>query len=167
MELIKQLDIGDCDNYSLSFPLSGSCQGSFFHNEVFELLKREKKTSKETSHVTKSKIQDEDSNYEDYLCCINCGYPITYKNAKIEMNESHEHVFANPHGFIFHIGCFSQAPGCLVTGKESFDFTWFPGYAWQAALCTQCWMMLGWAFRSEKSNFFGLIIDKLKESQNF
>ncbi len=104
----------------------------------------------------------DDSGKNEFLRCTGCQYPITRKMDRSQINENHQHVFANPHGYIYQIGCFAQAPGCVVTGQETGHFSWFPGYAWQIALCGQCFTLLGWAFNSGESQFFGLILDKLR-----
>lgn len=96
-----------------------------------------------------------------FLYCAACHVPITRHIDRISVNEQHEHVFANPHGYIYHIGCFAQAPGCVRAGEESDFFSWFPGYRWQLALCGRCLEFLGWAFHSSQSQFWGLILDKL------
>jgi uncharacterized C2H2 Zn-finger protein len=104
----------------------------------------------------------DDAEKRKFLRCTECHYVITRKSDRIQINEQHQHVFANPHGYVFHIGCFAQAPGCVIASEETSYFSWFPGYAWQIALCGQCLTLLGWAFRSSESQFFGLILDKLK-----
>ena len=104
----------------------------------------------------------DDAHKKEFLRCTECHYPITRHSDRIAINEQHQHVFTNPHGHIFQIGCFAQAPGCLIIGPETSYFSWFPGYVWQIALCGQCGTLLGWAFRSQESQFFGLILDKLK-----
>jgi len=100
----------------------------------------------------------------DGLYCAECQALITHRRYRIVVNEQHEHVFANPAGHIFHIGCFGKAPGCRLVGEETDYFTWFPGYTWRYALCGQCINLLGWAFRSQDSVFFGLLVEKLCES---
>jgi hypothetical protein len=100
---------------------------------------------------------------KDSLYCAKCHYPITRQSDRIGVNEKHQHVFANPHGYIYRIGCFGQAPGCVAVGGESSEFTWFPGYSWRVVVCGQCLTLLGWSFRSQESLFFGLIVDKLAE----
>ncbi|MDY0094355.1 MAG: cereblon family protein [Candidatus Vecturithrix sp.] len=96
-----------------------------------------------------------------FLYCTACHAPITRQTDRISINEQHEHVFANPHGYIYHIGCFAQAPGCVRAGEVADFFSWFPGYAWQIALCGRCLAFLGWAFHSSQSQFWGLILEKL------
>ncbi len=106
----------------------------------------------------------DDPHKREFLHCAECQYPITGKNDRIFINEKHQHVFANPHGYIYQIGCFVQAPGCVAVGRESSEFSWFPGYTWQVSLCGQCLTLLGWTFRSRESLFFGLIPEKLTEN---
>ena len=99
----------------------------------------------------------------DPLLCAACSRPITRERERIRINERHEHVFANPHGYIYHIGCFAAAPGCLTVGAAESFFSWFPGYAWQVALCGGCGALLGWAYSSADAQFYGLILEKLAE----
>ncbi len=128
-------------------------------------LQRGKHTGDAVDHFQKidSKGTD-DTDKKKFLLCTNCHYPITRKIDRIEVNEKQQHVFANPHGYIFQIGCFAQASGCVIAGEETSYFSWFPGYTWRVALCGQCLTLLGWAFRSNDSQFFGLILDKLRQS---
>jgi hypothetical protein len=105
----------------------------------------------------------DESQRQAFLRCVACRHPITRQTDRIAVNEKHQHVFANPHGYIYQIGCFGQAPGCVAIGQESSEFTWFPGYTWRVALCGQCLTLLGWSFRRRGSLFFGLILDKLAE----
>ena len=71
----------------------------------------------------------------------------------------------NPGGFLFHIGCFAQAIGCVIVGPASREYPWFPGFAWRLALCGQCGVQVGWHFRSDDGTaFFGLILDRLRDA---
>jgi hypothetical protein len=105
----------------------------------------------------------EDNDKEKSLLCKSCQYPIAKKNDRIKINEKNEYVFTNPHGYIFHIGCFSRAPGCIIYGEETTYFSWFSGYSWQIALCGRCTTLLGWFFHSKNTQFFGLILNKIYE----
>jgi hypothetical protein len=98
------------------------------------------------------------------LVCAACLQAITSTSARIEMSGSHAHTFSNPHGIVFHIGCFAVAPGCGEASEASTLHTWFPGYAWQVAVCRGCGVHLGWLFRSGDSRFHGLIFDRLAET---
>jgi hypothetical protein len=126
-------------------------------------LKPGKRTDKAVDQGQQVDPQDtDDSGKNEFLHCTDCQYPIARKIDRTEINENHQHVFANPHGYIYHIGCFARAPGCVIAGQETSHFSWFPGHAWRIALCGQCLTLLGWAFNSGESQFFGLILDKLR-----
>jgi hypothetical protein len=99
------------------------------------------------------------------LACSACGQAITTAAARIHVGGSHEHRFTNPHGFQFHIGCFSEAPGCAVAGEPSTFFTWFPGHSWQVEGCSRCDAHLGWLFRSAGHGFHGLVLGRLVERE--
>lgn len=135
---------------------------SCYSHEGLYALKRGKDSKVDVQYRQKTKTRDiDDSDKKDFLLCASCHYPITRISERIEINEQHQHVFANPHGYVFHIGCFARAPGCMISGEETRYFSWFPGYTWRFALCRQCLTLLGWAFRSKESQFLGLILDKL------
>ena len=97
------------------------------------------------------------------LVCRTCRTGITTTRDRISVSGSHAHTFFNPYGLVFHIGCFGQAPGCGLAGSRETTFSWFPGHAWQVALCRGCMDHLGWLFTGLGSAFFGLITDKLVE----
>ncbi len=97
------------------------------------------------------------------LRCRKCGHIVTTAAERVEKEGRHLHVFGNPGGFIFEIGCFSHAPGCLRHGASTMEFTWFPGYAWRFALCKGCLIHLGWVYLADADGFFGLIVDRLAE----
>ena len=99
------------------------------------------------------------------LACAGCLQPVTTSAARIQVGGAHEHRFTNPHGFRFHIGCFSTAAGCSATSEPSTAFTWFPGYAWRVEACSRCGAHLGWLFGSAERSFHGLILDRLAEQE--
>jgi hypothetical protein len=99
---------------------------------------------------------------EEVIVCVTCAHPITREGARIRILDAHEHRFMNPAGFLFHIGCFAHADGCLVLGETSEDYPWFPGCAWRVALCAGCGDHLGWRFQSSERTFFGLRLDRLR-----
>ncbi|MFO7753727.1 MAG: cereblon family protein [Desulfobacteraceae bacterium] len=109
-------------------------------------------------------IQIEQETYtedEKHYLCRFCNGMITSAAERITVNESHTHIFSNPHGFVFEIGCFKGAKGCFYFGEPSIEFAWFAGYSWQIAGCRSCKNHLGWYFSSESDFFFGLILDRL------
>ena len=99
------------------------------------------------------------------LVCLQCGAPITWERARIEMRGAHEHSFFNPYGIVFRIGCFREAPGCRPAGPTSSEFSWFPGYHWKTGHCFQCATHLGWSF-SASAQFFGLILNRLTTAEH-
>lgn len=97
------------------------------------------------------------------LICSHCSTVITSSRQAVRVQGLHEHVFFNPAGIAFEIRCYRQAPGCLVQGNLTAEFSWFDDYSWQFATCSNCLAQLGWFFVSEKrrNSFFGLMTSKV------
>ena len=108
---------------------------------------------------------DEKALQEDaYILCRDCQHPITRPAERISLQGQHRHTFANPHGIVYDIGCFRNAPGCGAIGPASDEFTWFSGYHWRVCVCAACLAHLGWRFASTGGDtFYGLIMDRLIE----
>ncbi len=105
----------------------------------------------------------EEPQADPLLYCANCLAPVTSEQLRCSVSGSHRHVFANPYGFVFEIGCFEGAPGVAGIGPISTDFSWFAGTAWQTVVCVDCGLHLGWRYdRIEGNFFFGLILDRLQ-----
>jgi len=100
------------------------------------------------------------------ILCLNCRHHITHDQQRISIGGSHIHSFANPHGVLFNIGCFTEADGCMPIGEKTGIFTWFPGYSWQIVHCTKCGEHLGWVYENNDAAFFGLIINKLASAED-
>lgn len=98
---------------------------------------------------------------EKRLFCAACRHPITAQGERIQVHGGHEHTFTNPHGFVFHIGCFRTAAGCAVDGAATGEHTWFRGHAWRIAACAGCRTHLGWLFEAAGESFYGLIVKRL------
>jgi len=105
-------------------------------------------------------VEDEDRRA---LVCRACRTAITRPDLAMEVNGGHRHVFFNPHGLVFELGCFASARNVLPRGPKTDEFTWFPGYAWQVVTCTGCASQLGWRYTSAGGGFFGLILAALIE----
>lgn len=117
-----------------------------------------------TDVLLKDKAVEDDSDQGKHILCRRCGYLITLTSARMTVHGSHEHSFANPHGLVFRIGCFSTAGGCAYADSLSNEFTWFKGYWWRISVCGSCLVHLGWLFVSDSgSSFNGLILDALIE----
>ncbi len=93
--------------------------------------------------------------------CVACRETVTEERYRISVRDSHVHVFTNPYGIVFEIGCFELAPGCRLVGPPSDEFTWFPGFSWQIAVCSGCENHLGWRFTSDVRIFWALVLDRL------
>jgi hypothetical protein len=99
---------------------------------------------------------------EHALLCAACGHIISSDDHRVEMSGSHEHTFVNPGGFVYRIGCFNAAPGCVHIGSTESAFSWFPGWTWQVAVCAHCRAHLGWIYRNAGEQFHGLILAALR-----
>jgi hypothetical protein len=99
------------------------------------------------------------------LVCRACRSRITRRDLGMEINGRHRHVFFNPQGLVFELGCFASARNLMPAGPETDEFTWFPGYRWQVVLCTGCSTQLGWRYVGEQGGFFGLILKALLEEE--
>ena len=99
------------------------------------------------------------------LVCVACGQPVTTAAQRMALDGGHLHTFVNPHGLVFEIGCFAIAPGARPEGPPSTEFSWFPGHAWQVAVCARCQAHLGWRYLAIAGGggFYGLIVAMLRE----
>lgn len=98
-----------------------------------------------------------------FLVCRLCRHRIVREDARIVVGGTHGHVFCNPHGIVFELGCFANAPGCAHQGPRVAEFSWFAGYTWQVALCGGCGELMGWRFGGAGGDaFHGLILPHLE-----
>ena len=112
-------------------------------------------------------IEVEDAT-DDAVYCAGCGEVVTRTRWAFSMNGSHEHVFFNPHGVVFRVLCFTEAPGARDEGQPTDDFTWFKGFDWNFALCGGCGEHLGWRYAGDDGPgvFFGLIKGRLSSTSS-
>jgi hypothetical protein len=122
-----------------------------------------KQSSEDQIEAVSSKIlqETETEKEKESILCKNCKNEITTVEHSAVVNGQHAHIFKNPAGISFHIGCFSRAWGCIVYGIPTDEFTWFAGFSWCVALCSQCFTHLGWCYQSGGDSFFGLILANL------
>ena len=106
--------------------------------------------------------QDTNTTEDEALRCAVCEHRITERAYRIEMADAHEHVFVNPSGFQYRIGCYAAAPGCIHLGPTESAFSWFPGWSWQVAACARCRTHVGWVYRLAGQQFHGLIVNALR-----
>jgi hypothetical protein len=111
--------------------------------------------------------QEEESGKSQKLCCSHCRLIITREDQRIPVQGKHEHVYSNPNGIVFHIGCFASAPGCQSVGISTEEWTWFRGFTWQIAICKGCGEHLGWRYRrSDGDIFYGLLVNRLEPASD-
>lgn len=99
------------------------------------------------------------------LVCRVCRSVITRPDLGMAVNGNHKHVFFNPYGMVFELGCFASAKNVVPAGPRSGEFTWFPGYEWQVVACTGCASQLGWRYTGQDGGFYGLILKSLIEEE--
>jgi hypothetical protein len=114
--------------------------------------KREQLTEREVADVPQE---------ERRLFCAACRQLITSQDDRISIQGAQEHTFTNPHGYVFHIGCFRQTRGCSYVGERMSAWSWFRGFTWRIALCSNCNTHLGWMFEAPGNRFYGLILNRL------
>ena len=113
--------------------------------------------SRESQELVESRVETEKA-----IRCLKCGYAITGEKDSLSVHGGFRHTFVNPGGYVYTIGCFQAAPGCMIVGEGNSEHTWFPGYIWRLAICGSCATHLGWSFVSGGGDsFYGLIIDQL------
>jgi hypothetical protein len=98
----------------------------------------------------------------DPIYCGACGKVVTSRDQEISISGSHTHTFFNPAGIVFELACFRSAPGCLVVGETTLEFTWFSGHSWRFGLCLSCDAHLGWLYETGDHFFYGLILPRLR-----
>ncbi|RMH68910.1 MAG: hypothetical protein D6675_14475 [Gemmatimonadetes bacterium] len=96
---------------------------------------------------------------DDWLCA-QCRAFITSERDRFLYNGFSEFEFTNPGGYTFGIITFSRAPGCVVEGTPTLEYTWFAGHTWTICLCRGCALHLGWRYDGQYQ-FFGLIRRRL------
>jgi len=106
-------------------------------------------------------------NDKNFIYCATCSNIITRVDQRIEVHGHFDHRLTNPHGIGFHVGCFAQALGCDISGTPAAADSWFMGFLWNIATCTECQIHLGWYFAtaSQEAYFYGLILDRLQQEK--
>ena len=122
-----------------------------------------KQSSEEQREAVSLKIsqEGETEKEKESILCKYCKNVITTAEYTTTVNGQHAHIFKNPAGITFHIGCFSKAWGCFTYGIPTDEVTWFAGFNWCVALCAHCFSHLGWYYQSDGESFFGLILTNL------
>jgi cereblon len=95
---------------------------------------------------------------DDPIRCRTCGEALAPRSARIDLSPS---TFVNPEGVVFDLLGVRVAPGSTAIGAPTRYWTWFPGCAWQAAICRACGAHVGWAYTGA-STFWGLVRDRVE-----
>lgn len=99
----------------------------------------------------------------DAIVCARCGHAVTRRDSRVEVGGRHEHVHVNAHGYVHRVGCFREADGAVEATEPTRAWTWFPGYAWQIAVCRRCGAHVGWRFVREGDAFWGVALDAVRD----
>ena len=129
------------------------------HREKIRLFKYEQALKLEDDTKSDVCLEEEDQKHD--LLCRQCLKKITSLKARTLIKGQHKHVFFNPHGLVFEIGCFSSARGFVLLGTGTREFSWFEGYSWQIVICADCHLHLGWRYLAADSGFYGFILKNL------
>ncbi|XP_055534051.1 protein cereblon-like [Wyeomyia smithii] len=107
------------------------------------------------------------NNILDYKCaflCAKCDLWIAdYADMFAMSNQGVSSSYCNPSGFVHEtLTVYQTQPNVIrTTTKPSTEFSWFPGYSWQIAICNVCSIHIGWKFVATKRSlkprkFYGL-----------
>ncbi|CAO1432184.1 unnamed protein product [Diamesa tonsa] len=109
-------------------------------------------------------MMGESLNFMCFFLCKRCNNKISMYNDIFSMSKGNlAGNYCNPAGYIHETICFYKVieSSTRMVDRPSTDFSWFPGYAWQIALCSKCSTHVGWKFIAVSKNlkprtFFGL-----------
>ncbi|XP_027051393.1 protein cereblon-like isoform X1 [Pocillopora damicornis] len=99
--------------------------------------------------------------FADTLLCRRCGQDISVAanlnnlGSKLALRQRNDTIlgvkqcliqlFKNPHGQHFELITVTSA-NIKSLGEAFEEHSWFPGYAWRVAVCSQCGVHMGWSF---------------------
>ena len=112
-------------------------------------------------------LEQDKQERQDFIYCAACSNVIARSSDRMEINGGHEHHCINPYGLEFHIGCFQEALGCAISGSPQAADSWFLGFRWRLANCSECRRHLGWYFdRRDDEFFYGLILQRIQHDKD-
>jgi len=141
----------------------------------------------ESHDHSKDDGEDETFNFESSVCCSNCLAVIAKKGDilsepatamkeatfqySIDLLDVSTACYSatNEHDHRFDVSRFKPSSNNVTLSKDISDqYSWFPGYSWSIATCSECGQHLGWGFHPSPSEadpcFFGLIVTNLRET---
>lgn len=111
----------------------------------------------------------------EHLCCRECDHAVARQSDVFAMSEEGpQGAFVNPFGHVHETLTVHRAEGLRTTTQPTYEFSWFPGYAWSIVECSFCRNHMGWLFTTGDGNlrpakFWGLcrgsLKPRLKEAQ--
>lgn len=99
-----------------------------------------------------------------YFLCKRCRTRLAIYNDIFPMAKGNVNAnYCNPAGYIHETLTVHKTldQAVRLVDRPSTEFSWFPGYAWQIAVCNKCSSHIGWKFLAVNRNlrprtFFGL-----------
>ncbi|KAK1370128.1 ATP-dependent protease La (LON) domain protein [Heracleum sosnowskyi] len=92
---------------------------------------------------------------ESFNCirCKNCQKVISKRSDMLVMSSMGPFgAYLNSSGYVHEIVTLLKVNGLSLVGHPSEEYSWFPGYAWTIAYCTNCECQMGWRFTATKKN---------------
>ncbi|KAK6624825.1 hypothetical protein RUM44_011689 [Polyplax serrata] len=85
------------------------------------------------------------------LYCVNCGNSIASRTDVFSMSIDGQGMYCNPGGYVHDVLTVYNGLGMTLTSDiPSTEYSWFPGYAWTIAKCSNCDSHIGWLFTALK-----------------
>jgi cereblon len=84
-----------------------------------------------------------------FFICKRCRNKIAIYNDIFAMSKDSVNAnYCNPAGYIHETLTVTKTLDGAVrmVDRASVEFSWFPGYAWQIAICSNCQTHVGWRF---------------------
>jgi hypothetical protein len=98
--------------------------------------------------------------------CRSCGGLITHSDRLIRIAGTNRHHHVNPAGSECDFHTFLACPGAVALGDATENYSWFSGYDWRMAVCSQCGQHLGWYYEAisrfeRPGEFWGILVSNI------
>ncbi|EAT43511.1 AAEL005058-PA [Aedes aegypti] len=158
-----------------SVPTADPVMLSFWLAKNFPLSDTDRKELFYTNSVlTRMLLVNSFLDYTCSCCCKKCNRRIAnYADMFAMSKHGVSGSYCNPSGFVHEtLTVYRVVPqSTRTTTKPSTDFSWFPGYSWQIAVCNACSNHIGWKFVATKrgykpKKFYGLCAETISVSSD-
>jgi cereblon len=108
----------------------------------------------------------------DQLRCKCCMASIARRSDMLVMSaDGPISAYVNAHGYVHETLTLARARGLMLDGQPQTANSWFPGYAWVLAQCSECTAHMGWRFtavdkESRPKAFWGIRRSQLAENSS-